>query len=330
MLFKRLADVGELFEGFRLIFRQCFFDAFRCASTGNHVFALSVDQIITAKAGDSDRTISRQTNAGCTVFPKISKDHRLHIGGRPPFMRDVIHTPIDHCAVVHPASKDSTNAAPKLFHWVFRKIDACFVLNDIFEVHDDLTDRFHTQILFVLRTFLFAGLFQDVFEVIRVVLVFRLQAQNHIAIHLNQTTVAVPREVFISGLFDESLDDFFVDADVQDRIHHAGHRLTSTRSAGQQQRVRRVSVLFAHAGFGSRDGGIDLIFQFRRIGTIVVVKVGTDFSCDREAGRNRQTDAAHFRQVGSFAAEQFFLSCVAVCFAITKCIDVLFRHCFSC
>ena len=106
--------------------------------------------------------------------------------------------------------------------------------------------------------------------------------------------------------------------DVQNGIHHAGHRFASTRTARQQQWVFGIAVLFTHAGFGSSDGFFDLRLQFWWILTFVGVVVSADFGGDCKSGWYWKADAAHFRQVGSFTAEQLFLSAVAVCFAVTE------------
>jgi hypothetical protein len=66
----------------------------------------------------------------------------------------------------------------------------------------------------------------------------------------------------------------------------------------------------------------DLRVEFLGVGLLVGVVIGADLGGDGESRRHRQTDAAHFRQVGAFAAQQRLHAAVAVGFLISKQINV--------
>ena len=315
-----------MFEGFRFVLPQCLFDALGSARSGNDVFALRVDEIITAKAGTSIGTIACESDSRGTVIAEITEDHCLNVGGGTPVVRNTVLTAIHHRSVVHPAAKDGSDAAPKLFHGIFGEVDPRMFFDDAFEVDNDLLDRVDAETRLMLNILLFASAVENLFEVVGIILRFRFQVQDNIAVHLDESAITVPGKVFVAGLFDEGLNDFFVDADVEDGVHHTGHRFAGTRPAAQQQWVGWIAVFLAHTGFGFSDSGQNLIFQFCWIGAIVVVEIGADVGGDREASRDRHSNAAHFRQVRSFTAEQCLLSRIPVCFAITECVHVFFRH----
>ena len=62
------------------------------------------------------------------------------------------------------------------------------------------------------------------------VLVLRLEAEDDVAVHLHEAAIAVPGEAFVAGLVDQAAQGRFVEADVEDRVHHAGHARRGRRS----------------------------------------------------------------------------------------------------
>ncbi len=51
-----------------------------------------------------------------------------------------------------------------------------------------------------------------------------LDAHHRLAEHLDQPTVGVEREPLVVGLLGQTQDRLVVEPDVQDRVHHPGHR----------------------------------------------------------------------------------------------------------
>ncbi len=68
---------------------------------------------------------------------------------------------------------------------------------------------------------------------------------------------------------------------------------------------------------------VDLGFDGRRVGLVVVVVIGADLGGEGEAGRHRNAEAGHLGQVGALAAEQVFHFRLAVGGAAAKRIHVL-------
>ena len=73
--------------------------------------------------------------------------------------------------------------------------------------------------------------------------------------------------------------------------------------------------------FDFRQVLIDLLFEARRIVAVVLVELGADFRGDGETGRNRQTDAGHFRQVGALATQKLLHVGIAVGAAGAELVD---------
>ena len=61
-----------------------------------------------------------------------------------------------------------------------------------------------------------------------------LHTHDDVAVHLNETAVAIPRETLVLGRADEGLHRLVVEAEVQNRIHHARHRITCAGADGDE------------------------------------------------------------------------------------------------
>ena len=66
-----------------------------------------------------------------------------------------------------------------------------------------------------------------------------------VAEHLQEAPVGVPREALVLGRAGEPLDGGVVEAEVEDRVEHPGHRLAGAGADGDEQRVLVVAELLA-------------------------------------------------------------------------------------
>ena len=179
----------------------------------------------------------------------------------------------------------------------------------------------------VFRVFEFVD---DGFEWLVVFAFALLNSEHDIAIHLNEAAVAIPREALVLGGGGEGLNGLVVEAEVEDRIHHARHRVAGTGAHGHEEREAfGIAEFRAHDFFHVAHAGFHLGLEFLRIGLFVVVEISADLCGDRESGRHGEADAGHLGEVGSFAAEEGFHFSVAVGFCGSECVNVfaLFRGC---
>ena len=70
--------------------------------------------------------------------------------------------------------------------------------------------------------------------------------------------------------------------------------------------------------FNALDGVVDLRVDFLRQSLAVLIEPGTDLRGNGEAGRHRQTDAGHFREVRALAAEERLHLAVAVAASVAE------------
>ena len=160
-----------------------------------------------------------------------------------------------------------------------------------------------------------------------------LHAHHDVAVHLDEAPVTIPGESFILCRRGERKNRVVVQAEIQDRVHHAGHGVARAGPHRHQQReLLLVAERRAHDLFDVGDAVLDHALQLFGIGLLVRVVVSADFGGDRETGRHRQTDAAHFGEVCALAAEQRLHGAVAVSLAVSEKINVFrcFRECSCC
>ena len=69
--------------------------------------------------------------------------------------------------------------------------------------------------------------------------------RHDVAEHLHEAAVGVPGEALVAGRLREPLDRVVVQAEVEDGVHHARHRLAGAGAHRHEQRVLRVAEALA-------------------------------------------------------------------------------------
>jgi len=128
-------------------------------------------------------------------------------------------------------------------------------------------------------------------------------AEHGPAEHLHQPAVGVPGEAIVAALRGEAVHGGVGQPDVQDGLHHAGHREPGTGPYGEQQRVVPVAEPLAQPRLHAPEVAVDLVEHPGRRCAVGEVGAAGDGG-DGETGRHRQTEPGHLRQVGALAAEQ--------------------------
>ena len=142
--------------------------------------------------------------------------------------------------------------------------------------------------------------------------VARTHAHHHIAVHLDEAPVAVPGERRVSRHFGEAFHGFVVEAEVENRVHHPGHGVAGAGTDRHQQGIPAGAELLAHLFLDAGHRRRNVAGKRRRILPFVFVIPGANLGADGEAGRHRQSDGGHFREIGALAAERLAHAGVAV------------------
>ncbi len=143
------------------------------------------------------------------------------------------------------------------------------------------------------------------------------------SIHLKETAVGVPGELCIAGLLGKCFNDFVVNPEIEDGVHHAGHRLTRPGANGEEKRILEIPKFLPHGLFDL--GNIRLDFGIQSLGILltVIVVVGANFRRDGETSRNGNSDTAHFGEVCTFTPKESFHRSISVALSCAEVIDIL-------
>ena len=129
-------------------------------------------------------------------------------------------------------------------------------------------------------------------------------AKHDLAEHLHEAAVRVPGEARIATLSRQALHGGVVDAEVEDRVHHARHREHRAGAHADEQRLLRIAELAAGALLECGEALEHALPEPVRPGAAGVHRINAGLGRDGEAVGNGHADALHLGNVGALAAEQ--------------------------
>ena len=135
MLFQRGADVLQLLVGLGHLLLQRR-DGVGRAHAGDDILALRVDQVLAVEHLLARGGIARERDAGAAFVAGVAEDHRLHVDGGAPLVRDVVLLAIDDGALVVPRAEHGADRAAQLLVRVARELAAGAVADQLLEADD--------------------------------------------------------------------------------------------------------------------------------------------------------------------------------------------------
>ena len=130
-----------------------------------------------------------------------------------------------------------------------------------------------------------------------------IDAEHHVAVHFDEAPVAVVSEALVARAAREAFDRDVVEAEVEDRVHHAGHGDGGARAHREQQRVRGIAEGGAGRAARGGDGFANVGFEALGQSFAVGEEVAAYARGDREAGGDGEAQAGHFGKIGTLPAE---------------------------
>ena len=296
MVLQGLADAKELIVYLRHDLLE-FGDRHRRAHAGDDVFALRVHQKLAHQVLFARRGVARKGDARAGSLAHVAKRHHLHVDGGPPGIRDVVVAAVNVGARVIPGAEHGLDRAHELLLRVGREVLADLGAVLRLELGGQRTQVLSSQ-LHVLRD---AALFLHAVDELLEVLLAHLH--DHVGIHLDEAAIAVPRPTGVAGLLGDDLDHLFVEAQVQDGIHHARHGRAGAGTDGHEQRVLQIAELFARNAFHLLDVCHDLGLNLRIDLPAVLIVLRAGLGRNRKALRDGKPQPGHLRKVCALAAE---------------------------
>ncbi len=273
-------------------------DGHRGAHAGDDVLALGVGEELTHKLLLAGGGVAGEGDAGAGVLVQVAEDHRHDVDGSAPGIGDVVLLAVVVGARIVPGAEDGANGLLELDNGIGGEVlaDLVFVLG--LELLGQLLEVGGSEVDVVGDALLFLHLVDQLLEVLLADL------HDDVRVHLDESSVAVPCPALVAGLRCDDLDDLFVQAQVKDGVHHAGHGSSCAGTDGNEKRVLLVAELLAGDLFHLHDVLIDLALDLFVDLSAVLIVLRAGFRRDGEALRNRKTDIGHFCQVRALAAEE--------------------------
>ncbi len=159
----------------------------RSAHAGNNILALCIYKELTHKSRLAGCGVTRERNACTAVVTHITERHHLYVYGSTPRIGDIVVAAVNVRTGVIPRTEHSLNSAHKLLFRICREVLADSVLVCLFELSCKLLKVVSVK-LDVLSNAL--SLLHLVDELLKVLLA---DLHNNVGIHLNKSSVAVPR-----------------------------------------------------------------------------------------------------------------------------------------
>ena len=315
VVFQAGCDLNELIVNLRHFLVQLA-DRGRSTDAGNDIFALSIDQVLAHQLLFAGSGVTGESNTGAGTHAGVTESHLLNVDSSAPLVGDFVHLAVNVGARVIPRTEDGLDSADQLFFRILRELFALLLQVDGLELLDEFLQVLSVQLDILLNAL---ALLHSVDTLFKEALA---QLHDDVRVHLDEAAVAVICKTGVRSLLCQTFNSLVVQAQVQDGIHHAGHRLTCTGTNGNQQRVLDIAELLASLLFQDshvlEDVSLDLIVDL----TVVSIVLGAGFGGDGEALRNRHAGMGHFCQTSALAAQNVLHGRLVA----AKCVMALFEQ----
>ena len=213
----------------------------RVADARDDVLALGVLEVVAVHALVAGRRVAGEGDAGARVVAEVAEDHRLHVHGGAEALLDPLLAAVEHGALGVPGVEDGAHRQVELLAGVLRELAAGVLGDGALEGLDQLAQVVDAEVGVGLGA---AGLLQLV-EGAGEHLGRRCRARSRRTSGAagGRSPMRTARRRLCVG---QAADRLVVEADVEDRLHHPGHRELRAGADADQQRVGRVAEPAAH------------------------------------------------------------------------------------
>ena len=156
------------------------------------------------------------------------------------------------------------------------------------------------------------------------------QTEHDAAVGAQETAVGVEGKAPVPAPLRETQDCPVVQPQIEDRLHHPGHRASRPGSDGNQQRIALVAEAAPDDALQALDAPPELPADgaLESLAAAFQVEIAHR-GADDEPGGDGQTDAGHLGEVRAFAAEKGFHAAVAIGFFVAEDVNVFGGFCFG-
>src|ERR1017187_8751021 len=268
------------------------------SDAGHHVLALRVHEVLTVELLLAGVRVAGERDPGAGVVAHVAEDHRHDAARRAEVVRDLELLPVVLRARAEPRAEDGFDGEAKLVVRLGREGLSGLLLDDGLELVDQPGEGLRVELGVRLRAPRVLALLERRVELLGG------DIEDDPAEHRDEPAVRVPREALVLRERREALAALVVEAEVEDRVHHPGHRHRRTRAHGDEQRIPRVAEALLRGSFDRREAALHLIPQSRRQLPAAFEERVAGRGGDGEPRRDGKARVQHLREAGAFAAEQ--------------------------
>ena len=199
------------------------------------VLALRVDQELAADAALAGGGVAAEADAGGAVVTLVPEHHLHHVDGGAEVVRDLVGLPVDARARRVPGVEDRADRAEQLVVGVVRERVPGLVLVDLVVAVDQLQQVGRGQLDVGAEAAALLELVERLLERVGV------DPFDDLAVHLDQPPVRVVGEAAVPRGGGQAERGLVVQPEVEDRVHHPGHRDRRAGANRDEQRVGRIA-----------------------------------------------------------------------------------------
>ena len=273
-------------------------DLRRGPDAGDDVLALGVGEVLAEEHLLAGVRVAGERDAGARVVAHVAVDHRHDVDRGAEVVGDLLVVAVVDGALAEPAGEDGLDGEVELLVRIAREVAAGVLADDPLRLLDDLAQGGGVEVGVLLRAVALLGGVEGVVEALG------LHVHDDPAEHLDEPAVGVPAEPLVAGQRDQPVERLLVEPEVEDRVHHPGHRELGARADRDEERIGGVAEALAGPGLDLLDRHEDVVPE--PVGELLAGRevVVAGLGRDREAGRHREPRVGHLGQAGALAAEQ--------------------------
>ncbi len=210
------------------------------ADAGHDVLTLGVLQVVAVDPRPAGGGVPGEAHARAGAGAAVAEHHGLHVDGGAEVLRDALLAAVEHGPLGVPGVEDRPHREVHLVARVLGERASRLLLDQLLVTADQVLEVLVGEVHVLGSAALLLDLVEDRGEGIGA------DAHHGAAEHLQQPTVGVEGEARVVALPGQAVHGGVVQPDVEDRLHHAGHRELRPGAHRHQKRVLRVAEVPSH------------------------------------------------------------------------------------
>src|SRR5580704_3658396 len=268
------------------------------ADACDDILALRVGEVLAIQLALAGRRIPGERNPGPGVVTHVAEDHRLDVDRGAEVVGNAVVVAVVGGPLVVPRLEHGADGGAQLRHRILWELRARIALDDRPVLDDQFLERGRAEVGVRLR------LLARLHRVERFLEQLTVDSEHDLAEELDEPAMSIERKPPVLGELREPFKCRRVEAEVEDRVHHARHREFRPTADAHEERIARVAEALAGRLLDDLERLLHLlpeaVGKLRTLGVEGIAGLGGD----REARRDRQAGPGHLGDARTLPTEQ--------------------------